>query len=66
MKVLSRKREALLRRLVEFAGDPVIVQDALRDLTLGSAGRPSMEQLVSRIAELKAARHREELEVVSR
>ena len=52
MRVLTREQERLLRRLIDLAGDPVIVQDALKQLA-HEEEEPSLEKLVQRILELK-------------
>jgi hypothetical protein len=48
---MTREQERLLRQLVELAGDPVIVQDALKQLA--EEENPTLEKLVRRILELK-------------
>jgi hypothetical protein len=53
MTVLTKKRERLLDQLVELAGDPLIVQEALRELNSEHATPPNVEQIVRRILELK-------------
>lgn len=53
MTVLTKKRERLLDQLVELAGDPLIVQEALRELNSELATPPNVEQIVRRILELK-------------
>lgn len=53
MTVLTRKREELLDRLIEMAGDPLIVQMALRELNSELKSPPSVEQVIRRILELK-------------
>ena len=55
MTGLTRKREALLDQLIELAGDPLIVQRALRELNSELSEPPTIEQLVRRIFELKMA-----------
>jgi hypothetical protein len=54
MAVMTRRHEDLLDQLVELAGDPLIVQRALRDLNAELEEPPKLEQLVRRILELKA------------
>jgi hypothetical protein len=59
MTALTRKREALLEQLIELAGDPLIVQRALRELNSELPAPPTVEQLVRRIFELKTAAARQ-------
>ena len=54
MTVMTRKQEELLDQLIGIAGDPLIVQRALRDLNAELSEPPTLEQLVRRIVELKA------------
>ncbi len=56
MTTMSPDQTEIVRLLVAFAGDPLIVQDAMRDVTAGPITDATMEQLVRRIAELKAQR----------
>jgi hypothetical protein len=51
LQTMTREQERLLRQLVELAGDPVIVQDALKQLA--EEENPTLEKLVRRILELK-------------
>lgn len=53
MTVMTRKQEALLDQLVAIAGDPEIVERALRSLNEESASPPDMRALVRRILELR-------------
>lgn len=53
MTVLTRKREKLLDQLVDLAGDPLVVQRALRELNSELNSPPSVEQIVRRILKLK-------------
>ncbi len=53
MRVMTRRREELLKRLVRWAGDPVIVQDALRDINSEGNREPNVGDLVKRIVFLK-------------
>ena len=55
MTVMSRAQEGILQKLIEFAGDPVIVQDALRDLKADETA-PTLEQVLFRILQLKRER----------
>ena len=53
MTILTRKREALLEQLIELAGNPLIVQQALRELNSELSEPPTVEQIVRRIFQLK-------------
>ena len=55
MTVMTRAHEALLERLIQLAGDPLIVQSALRQLNAELEGPPTVEALIRRILELKLA-----------
>lgn len=62
MTVMTRKSEALLDQLVAIAGDPSIVQEALRELNEESAKPPEMREIVRRILEIRQRRNQEEAE----
>jgi hypothetical protein len=53
MTVLSRKSEAFLEQLIQLAGDPDIVRQALRTLNDELQRPPTAEELVERILTLK-------------
>jgi hypothetical protein len=53
MTVLTRKREALLDQLIGLAGDPTLVERAIRELNEESGSPPTMPQIVRRILVLK-------------
>ena len=55
MTVLTCKQETLLDQLIELAGNPLIVQQALRELNGELSEPPTVEQLVRRIFSLKTA-----------
>ena len=52
MQTLSREQEELLQRLVELAGSPVILEQALRD-TGDVRSEADLERLVRRILETR-------------
>jgi hypothetical protein len=60
MTVMTRKSEALLDQLVAIAGDPLIVEEALRALNEESAEPPEMRDIVRRILEILQRRNQEE------
>ena len=51
---ISRDEERVVRRLVDFAGDPIIVEDALAALRPEQSEPPTLEQLLRKILELRA------------
>jgi hypothetical protein len=53
MTVMSRNQEDLLRRLVAFAGDAVIVQKALHQLNEELESPPTLDQVLVKILQLK-------------
>ena len=53
MTILTRKREEVLDRLIELAGDPLIVQRALAELNAELEQAPSLELVALRILKLK-------------
>lgn len=56
MTIVSRDQERVVRRLVEFAGDPSIVQDALDELREELPTPPTLEQLLRKILQIREAR----------
>lgn len=56
MTIVSRDEERVVRRLVEFAGDPLIVEEALQDLRQELDAPPSLAQLLKKILELRDQR----------
>lgn len=50
---VSRDEERVVRRLVEFAGDPVIVEEALQDLRQELTQPPTLAQLLKKILEVR-------------
>ena len=56
MTVMTRKREALLDQLIALAGDPQIVEEALRTLNENASRPPTMREIVRRILELRYQR----------
>ena len=56
MTILTRKREEVLDRLIELAGDPLIVQRALAELNAELDEAPTVEMVAVRILELKDAK----------
>lgn len=55
MTVLSGRREDLLEHLVRLAGDPFLVEQALRELNAELPDPPTVEQVVERILTLRHA-----------
>ena len=56
MTIGTKDEQRVLRRLVDFAGDPAIVEDALEALRVELATPPTLEQLLSKILELREER----------
>lgn len=56
MTILTRKKEALLEQLTAVAGDPDIVEEALRSLNEESASPPELRDIVRRILEIRQRR----------
>jgi hypothetical protein len=56
MTVMTRKRKALLEQLITVAGDPTIVEQALRSLNEEGPNPPDMRALVRRILEIRQGR----------
>lgn len=52
MQALTRDQEELLRRLVELAGGPVVLQAALKELSEEGEGA-GLESLVKKILEVR-------------
>jgi hypothetical protein len=61
MTVMTKKREALLDQLIAVAGDPILVEQALRSLNEESATPPTMREIIRRILELRHKRNEVEL-----
>lgn len=57
MTAMTRKQEALLRQLVAVAGDPEIVEEALRTLNEESGSADDMRKIVRRILEIRLSRN---------
>jgi hypothetical protein len=57
MTAMTRKQEALLRQLVAVAGDPEIVEEALRTLNEESGSADDMKIIVRRILEIRLSRN---------
>lgn len=53
MPVLSSHEERLLRRLVDFAGSPENLEEALVALRAEKSSPPTLEELLQRILEIK-------------
>lgn len=53
---VSSDEERVVRRLVDFAGDPIIVEDALAALREGQSAPPTLGELLRKILELRAER----------
>lgn len=54
MTVMTRQQEELLNRLIELAGDPAVVEEALRTAAAGSNDPPTIREVVRAILEIKA------------
>jgi len=54
---MTKKSEALLDQLVAVAGDPVIVEEALRSLNQEASEPPKMRDIIRRILEIKQRRN---------
>ena len=52
MPVLSSHEERLLRRLVDFAGSPENLEEALVALRAEKSSPPTLEELLQRILEI--------------
>jgi len=53
MPVLSSQEERLLRRLVDFAGSPETLEEALVALRSETSSPPTLEELLQRILEIR-------------
>lgn len=53
MRVLSSDQEKLLSMLIELAGDPVTLQDALKELADEAPEDQTLKDLVRKIVELR-------------
>jgi hypothetical protein len=53
---MTKKSEALLDQLVAVAGDPVIVEEALKSLNQEAAEPPKLREIIRRILEIKQRR----------
>jgi len=54
MELLTKDQERLLERLIELAGDPLIVQEALRRIVAEEA-EPTLDDLIRKILALRKA-----------
>jgi len=52
MQAMTREQEELLRRLVELAGNPVVVQTALKELS-SETDSPDLEALIRKIIQVR-------------
>lgn len=55
--VMTKKHEALLDQLMSVAGDPAIVEEALRSLNEEAVQSPNMRAVIRRILEIKQRRN---------
>jgi len=55
--ILTKKKEALLEQLTAVAGDPDIVEEALRSLNEESWSPPELRKIVRRILEIRQRRN---------
>ncbi|HEX6576115.1 MAG TPA: hypothetical protein VF042_14200 [Gemmatimonadaceae bacterium] len=55
MTITSSNRDQLLQRLLRFAGDPQILDEALNELSAG-ATPPTLEQILHRILKIRQER----------
>lgn len=53
MTVMTKKQEDLLDQLIAIAGEPELVEEALRSLNEESAAPPDLRAVVRRILELR-------------
>lgn len=53
---MTKKSEALLDQLVAVAGDPEIVEEALKALNQETAEPPTLREIIRRILEIKQRR----------
>lgn len=57
MTVMTKKSEALLDQLTAVAGDPDIVEEALRSLNEESSEPPELREIVRRMLEIRQRRN---------
>lgn len=65
MTVMTKKREELLDQLLAVAGDPALVEEALRSLNERGSKPPTMRDIIRRILEIKSQRN-DSIHVVAR
>lgn len=56
MTVMTKKHEALLDQLMSVAGDPAIVEEALRSLNEEAVQSSDLRAVIRRILEIKQRR----------
>lgn len=56
MTVMTKKSAALLDQLTAVAGDPDIVEEALRSLNEESSQAPDLREIIRRILEIRQRR----------
>ena len=56
MTVMSREQVAFMHELVKLAGDPVIVENAMREVTGSGMRSATFEDLIRKIVELRDTR----------
>lgn len=57
MTVMTKKHEALLEQLMSVAGDPAIVEEALRSLNEQAVQSSDLRAVIRRILEIKQRRN---------
>lgn len=57
MTIMTRGEEQMLQRLVAFAGDPVILEDALAQLRDELTAPPTLDELLRKIVKLREERN---------
>lgn len=57
MTVMTKKHEALLDQLMSVAGDPAIVEEALRSLNEEAVQASDLRAVIRRILEIKQRRN---------
>lgn len=57
MTIMTRGEEQMLQRLVAFAGDPVILEDALVELRDELPTPPTLDELLRKIVKIREARN---------
>lgn len=57
MTVMTKKHEALLDQLMSVAGDPAIVEEALRSLNEEAVQSSDLRAVIRRILEIKQRRN---------